>query len=584
MPRGAPYHSPKIAPASAAGPARRSPSIVAGTAAGMRTARSSTARDAPWARTTSSPPGGVLDQPDVGRHEHREQRGDGGQPDRSPAAAEHDQQDRPDHDPRRGVAERGEPRDDPTGGRDDRGDHRGGDADHAADEQPSRGRAGRGPQCAQVDLAGAIVAERSDRLERGHHHAPGPPGAPSDGPHGEQEQRAEQGEHHPARVAPARPGRRHEASGRAATAATRSPRMRRISTRHPIGPGVHLALQVERDRLVDETLDERLVLGGDGELEAARVVGARAAVGDVVAEVVAVQPGRGGVDRLVEEQDRQHHVLGAVVDAQAHRERGGVDVGVGVLVGDGVVAAAGGADVTGHVAVLDHAAEAVAHHLVRSDRRGPGVSERGRVQVREVGEVEEVVGHLGGAGVPVERRQGHDGERRIVPLGHVDQTGDRRVDRDPHQPVALGDGAGGGQSGARAAGGRRRRATAPRRTGRRRRSGTRGRRIAALRRTPSRRSTGPCGAGSGRRTPPAGRRCERSPTPRRAGGPPRPCRRRRRCSRTPGASRRAARGGRCRGGRGRAGRPSDNCTLSLRAHASERAAMIGRSNRCWTPA
>ena len=63
MPRGAPYHSPKIAPASAAGPARRRPSIVAGTAAGMRTARSSTERDTPWARTTSSPPGGVLTSP-----------------------------------------------------------------------------------------------------------------------------------------------------------------------------------------------------------------------------------------------------------------------------------------------------------------------------------------------------------------------------------------------------------------------------------------------------------------------------------------------------------------------------------------
>ena len=59
------------------------------------------------------------------------------------------------------------------------------------------------------------------------------------------------------------------------------------------------------------------------------------------------------------------------------------------------------------------------------------------VREREVGEVEEVVDHLGGTGVPhlIGKRR-HD-EARVVPLGDVDHADQRLVGRQPHQPVAL---------------------------------------------------------------------------------------------------------------------------------------------------
>ena len=68
-----------------------------------------------------------------------------------------------------------------------------------------------------------------------------------------------------------------------------------------------------------------------------------------------------------------------------------------------------------------------------------------QVQEGQMSQVQEVVGHLGRAGVPVRRGERADDEARVVVLGHLRQRGQRIVRGQPHQAQVLGHpGCGGG--------------------------------------------------------------------------------------------------------------------------------------------
>ena len=99
-PRGAPYHSPKMAPASAAGAASLRPSMTDGHAAGSCTDHIRWNRLAPSAEATSWAAGGRRAETDGGRDEDEEEHGQGRHGGRAAVRPEDDEEARRDRDPR----------------------------------------------------------------------------------------------------------------------------------------------------------------------------------------------------------------------------------------------------------------------------------------------------------------------------------------------------------------------------------------------------------------------------------------------------------------------------------------------------
>lgn len=178
---------------------------------------------------------------------------------------------------------------------------------------------------------------------------------------------------------------------------------------------------------------------GHGHLERHRALDRGAAVGDVVAEVEAVELGGRLVDRLVEEEDRQHDVFAGVLDTQpesrtgrrTHRSSGGQRRRTRSPPWSRRAPWSSGRS---RSTTQAHAADLVVRHLDVI-----GVTKGLDVREGEVREVEEVVDHLRRTCVPrLIRERGDDGSRDR-PLGDLDDRSEWLIGAQPHEPVTLDD-------------------------------------------------------------------------------------------------------------------------------------------------
>ena len=137
--------------------------------------------------------------------------------------------------------------------------------------------------------------------------------------------------------------------------------------------------------------------------------------------------------------DGEDGVLRLVVDAEVHVVRRRIDEqvlalddaglrSIGVRIGQRL----------GLVGVTNGETQTLSFHFVVGNDAIVHRSERVEVEEREVALVEEVVGHLRRAGVPVERWKGAVHERRIVVFGNLGKVDDRCLDGDPHEAEMIG--------------------------------------------------------------------------------------------------------------------------------------------------
>ena len=214
--------------------------------------------------------------------------------------------------------------------------------------------------------------------------------------------------------------------------------------RDPVGLGVHFGGYVERNSFSPNPFEQGPVFRGHRQLKIDGPLPIVRCVGDVIAVVGTEQSCGRRIDRLMAEADRQHRVLPRVVDAEVNMVRCGVDEQIFALDDAGLGRASMRIRQSlGAVCVAHGETQAVSFQFVVGYYTIVCGSERSQVQEGEVALVEEVVGHLCGTGLPIERWKRAVHKRRIVVFGYLGKIAEGGLRSDPDEPEMVGHPVGG---------------------------------------------------------------------------------------------------------------------------------------------